>query len=71
MKGLRQRIARIVRARRTELELTQAQVAEGVGLSRVTITNIEAGRHLPTVPCLWWLCETLELSPNEILGWEE
>ena len=39
-----------VRALRTELGLSQAQLAEAVKVSRQTINSIEKGRYIPSLP---------------------
>jgi putative transcriptional regulator len=39
-----------VREQRSELGLTQAEVAEALGVSRQTVISIENGRYLPSLP---------------------
>ena len=39
-----------VRGLRTELGLSQAQLAEAVKVSRQTINSIEKGRYIPSLP---------------------
>lgn len=34
---------------RTDLGITQAQLAELVGIARVSIVSIETGRYIPTI----------------------
>jgi putative transcriptional regulator len=34
---------------RTDLGMTQAQLAELVGIARVSIVSIETGRYIPTI----------------------
>ncbi len=39
-----------MRERRSDLGLTQAEVAEALGVSRQTVISIENGRYLPSLP---------------------
>ena len=45
---------------RTELGLSQAQLAEMVGVSRNTISSIETGQFNPTAKLALILCITLD-----------
>jgi transcriptional regulator with XRE-family HTH domain len=56
------------RAARERLGLTQAEVAGLMDLSPVVYNRLERGRMLPSVPTLVLLCETLRVSPAELLG---
>ncbi|MFL5347650.1 MAG: helix-turn-helix domain-containing protein [Hyalangium sp.] len=56
------------RAAREHLGLTQAEVAGLMELSPVVYNRLERGRMLPSVPTLVLLCETLRVSPAELLG---
>lgn len=52
--------------------LKQSDLAERLGVSRVTITNIENGKHKGTFELIKPLCEILEVTPNYlILGKDE
>lgn len=42
-------IAKLVRLRRIELGMTQAQLAEKVGLTRTSIVQVERGAQMPSV----------------------
>jgi DNA-binding XRE family transcriptional regulator len=48
--------------RRTELGLTQEQLAKQIGLKRITIHTIEAGKYLPSQAALAKLCKALSLD---------
>lgn len=48
--------------------LTQAQLAEAVGVSRVHITDYERGKKWPNVQRLVRICKALGTSPDKILG---
>lgn len=52
---------------RTELGLTQSQVATKSGLSASAIKAYETGRNLPGARELRELCQALEISPNKLL----
>jgi transcriptional regulator with XRE-family HTH domain len=57
-----------LRARRRELGLTLAAVAERAGVSVPYIANIEHGRGNPTVEKLRKIAEALETNLPELLG---
>lgn len=59
-----------VAKRRSDLNITQFNLAKAVRLSRASVANIEAGRQWPTLPKFIRLCFTLRATPNELLGWE-
>ena len=40
----------VVRAERTRQSISQAALAEALGVSRQTINSIETGRYLPSLP---------------------
>jgi transcriptional regulator with XRE-family HTH domain len=48
--------------------LTQADVAERVGIATEVYGRLERGRMLPSVPTLWRLCLVLCTSSDEFLG---
>ena len=51
---------------RTEKELSQAQLAELVGVSRNTISSIETGQFNPTAKLALILCIALEKKFEEL-----
>ena len=55
-----ERVARLVIARRAELGLTQAELAERVGTSHSAISRIESGQHRTEVATLQRLAAALE-----------
>lgn len=57
--------ARLARAR---AGLTQADVAEAIGMATEVYGRMERGRHLPSVPALMRVCLTLGSGPNELMG---
>lgn len=48
--------------------LTQADVAERVGIATEVYGRLERGRMLPSVPTLWRLCMVLRTSSDEFMG---
>lgn len=53
--------------RRKSSGFSQQDVANYLGVTRVSIINIEAGRQGVTLDNLWKLCNLLHCTPNEIL----
>jgi transcriptional regulator with XRE-family HTH domain len=52
---------------RTELPMTQAQLAEVSGVSRSAIKGYETGRNMPGARELRSLCGALRVTPNRLL----
>ena len=61
-------IGKSARAARATLGLSQADVAEKLGLSLEFVGRIERGVALPSVPTLVSLAEVLAVSSDEMLG---
>jgi transcriptional regulator with XRE-family HTH domain len=61
-------IGTAARAARERLGLTQAEVAKLMELSPIVYNRLERAKMLPSVLTLARLCETLEISPAELLG---
>ncbi|MET4223474.1 helix-turn-helix transcriptional regulator [Oerskovia enterophila] len=55
-----------VRTRRAALGLTQAELAERVGVSRQTVISIERGRFDPSLPLAFRLSALLGASIEEL-----
>ncbi|ADC51525.1 DNA-binding protein XRE transcriptional regulator [Alkalihalophilus pseudofirmus OF4] len=64
MKNVRLKIAR------TEHDLSQAELAKKVGVTRQTIGLIEAGKYNPTLQLCLAICKTLHKTLDELF-WEE
>lgn len=58
--------ARIEQIRST-LGITQDELAKKVGLTRTSVTNIEAGRQVITLDGLMKFCEAFHITPKQIL----
>jgi transcriptional regulator with XRE-family HTH domain len=57
--------ARLARGR---AGLTQAEVADGMGVAPEVYGRMERGHMLPSVPSLLRLCMTLRSAPDELMG---
>jgi transcriptional regulator with XRE-family HTH domain len=67
-KKLMAHLAAVVREARKKAELTQADVAERVGVVTEVFGRLERGFLLPSVPTLRKLCRVLRLDANVVLG---
>ena len=56
-----------IRRRRNELDLTQEELADKVGISRVYAGYIEQGRHTPSLEVLEKIAKTLKIRLSELL----
>jgi transcriptional regulator with XRE-family HTH domain len=63
--GLYKAVGRKIRTARERLEpkLSQAKLAKKLGISRVSVVNIEAGRQHAPLSLLWQIAEILEIEP--------
>lgn len=62
------RVGNQVKELRVKLGLTQAQLAELVGIARVSIIAIEKGRYLPTIETALHISQALG-EPIENIFW--
>lgn len=58
---------RLVKARRNELGLTQAQVAERLGMDRSTYANIEIGRFEPGLNLVVRVSKALGVAARDLI----
>jgi len=65
-RGLVYEVGITIAARRKAKGLTQAQVAEIMGVEKETISRMENGVISPTLPRLQQLAEILECSPSDL-----
>lgn len=63
--------AQKMREIRKEMDLTQAEVAEKVGISRVSIANIEIGAQKPTLETIYKFAIAFKKEVPEILPSKE
>lgn len=57
-----QEIARIAILRRTDLDLTQEEIAQRMGTTKSVVSRIESGRHPTSLNSLKRLAEALEMQ---------
>ena len=62
------RLARNIAQRRKGLGLTQAQLAEGLGVDTETLSRFERGKHLPSLRTLERLAELLNTPIGALLA---
>ena len=60
----------ILKAARAEKDMTQAALAEAVGVSRQTINAIEKGEYNPTINLCRAICKALGKTLDDLF-WEE
>jgi len=65
---IHERVGNRVKELRTNLGMTQAQLAELVGVARVSIVAIENGRFLPTIETALLISKALDV-PIERIFW--
>ncbi len=59
-----------LKAARAEKDMTQAALAEAVGVSRQTINAIEKGEYNPTINLCRTICKALGKTLDDLF-WEE
>ena len=59
----------LIKDSRKAAGLTQQNLADLVGVSKITITRIETGRHNPKANVLLGICRVLAVAPNKALRW--
>lgn len=60
-----------IRNARIAKNINQEELAKLLGKSKNVISNWERGDNRPDVDMIERLCEILDMSPNEMIGWEE
>jgi DNA-binding XRE family transcriptional regulator len=63
---LYQKIGQKLRQKREAANLTQAKLAEDVGVLRTSITNIEAGRQKAPLHLIYELCAVLQIDIKDV-----
>ena len=66
-----QDIGLFIAAKRREQNLTQAQLAEMIGVSNKTISKWETGKSMPDYSVVELLCKVLNISVSELLSGKE
>lgn len=65
--SLAQFIGKNIRERRQFFDINQEDLAEQIGLTRTSISNIEAGRQLPPLDILYKICHSLGSELPDLL----
>jgi transcriptional regulator with XRE-family HTH domain len=71
MREFAMRLGSNMRRARHQLELTQAQVAESIDLQVEVYGRLERGAMLPSMGLFVAICDTLGVTPNQLLGYSE
>lgn len=66
-----ERVGNCVKEWRTRKGMTQAELAEAVGIARVSIVAIENGRFLPTIETALLISQALQVSVEELFWLKE
>ena len=65
------RLAKNLKKRAKELDLSDAEIARRTGLPVRRYGHYATGYREPNLDTLLVICEALDTTPNEILGWTE
>ena len=65
------KIGRFISKKRKERGLTQAQLAEKLGITDRAVSKWETGRSLPDASIMLELCELMQITVNDLLCGEE
>jgi putative transcriptional regulator len=57
-----------VREQRTQRQLSQAELAAALGVSRQTVISIEGGRYLPSLPLAFTIARFFGLTVDHMFG---
>lgn len=69
--GVSERLARSVRVQRLARGFSLGELARRSGLSKTSLSNLEAGASNPSLETLWRLAGALSLPLGELLGEDE
>jgi putative transcriptional regulator len=61
----------LVRDQRTQRGLSQADLAEGLGVSRQTVIAIESGRYSPSLPLAFRIARFFDTTVDQMFDPEE
>lgn len=64
---LNEALANVLQRRREALDLSKRRLAELAHLERVYIIQLERGDKRPTLNALFYLCDALAITPQELL----
>ena len=66
-----EKIGKFISKKRKEMNLTQEDLAEKLGVSNRSISNWENGKCMPDLSLFMPLCDTLKITINELISGEE
>ena len=53
---------------RKQKDMAQGELAEKIGIPQSQISRYEKGKLQPTITTLEWLCDALDVTATELLG---
>ncbi|HMO10211.1 MAG TPA: helix-turn-helix transcriptional regulator [Actinotalea sp.] len=65
------RVTNRIRDLRAEVGLTQADLAERIGVTRQTVIAIEQGRYSPTLEMAFAIARTLARPLDDVFGYDD
>lgn len=65
-KKIKQYLGLQLKKRREQANLRQDDIAKVLNLSRVSVINMESGRHNPSIKNIITLCRLFNCAPNDI-----
>lgn len=65
-----EKIGKFIASKRKEQKLTQAELAEKLGVTDKSVSNWENGRNMPDLSLFKPLCELLNISINDLISGE-
>lgn len=72
MKFDKELFAKNLRAARAKLGISQEEFAKRIGVSQDAIRVYESGNcYVPGVDKIMSICDVANISPNDLVGWEE
>jgi putative transcriptional regulator len=60
-----------VREQRTQREMSQAELAAALGVSRKTVISVESGRYLPSLPLAFAIARFSDLTVDKMFDPDE
>ena len=64
-------ISKRIKELRTEVGITQVELAEKIGVNQATIANYEKNRRHPDIQTIKKLCDCFEVSADYLLGFSD
>lgn len=61
------KVQKRIKAKRSQMNMSQEELARRSGLDRKTVNRIERGHYSPSLESLFMLCSALKIKPSDIL----